>query len=72
MVFTIAEQAIERKDTGREEVMGLEKIEIVMINAEVDVLTSLFFSLTKPAVRLRHRASTTAPLFSRLTEGVEA
>ncbi len=28
-----------------------------------------FFSLTKPAVRLRHLASTTAPLFSRFTEG---
>ena len=28
-----------------------------------------FFSFTNPAVRLRHLASTTAPLFSRLTEG---
>jgi hypothetical protein len=28
-----------------------------------------FFSFTNPAVKLRHLASTTAPLFSRFTEG---
>ena len=43
MFFTVFQQTIERKNSWRNKAVGFQKVEIIMIDAKIDVFSSLLF-----------------------------